>query len=42
MDFRNLYHTSLLLPMLAAGAAVADPMPVYQLKSAFIYNFASH
>ncbi|HMC12930.1 MAG TPA: YfiR family protein [Gallionellaceae bacterium] len=41
MDFRNLYHTSLLLPMLAAGAAVADPMPEYQLKSAFIYNFAT-
>jgi len=41
MDFRNLYRASLLLPMLAAGAAIADPIPEYQLKSAFIYNFAT-
>jgi hypothetical protein len=27
--------------MLATGIALADPVPEYQLKSAFIYNFAT-
>lgn len=41
MDLRNLLRASLLLLLLAAGGAVADPIPEYQLKSAFIYNFAT-
>lgn len=40
MDFRGVYRASLLL-LLAASAAAADNVPEYQLKSAFIYNFAT-
>lgn len=39
--FRSLYRASLLLLLLAAGPAMAEPVPEYQLKSAFIYNFAT-
>lgn len=41
MNFRNLSRASLLLWLLLADAAFAEPMPEYQLKSAFIYNFAT-
>jgi hypothetical protein len=41
MDFRNLIRASLFLTMLFPAAAHSAPIPEYQLKSAFIYNFAT-
>ncbi len=41
MDLRNFYRAHLFLLALAAGMAFSEPAPEYQLKSAFIYNFAT-
>lgn len=42
MLFRKLCRSSLLMMLLAlSGSAYSAPVPEYQLKSAFIYNFAT-
>ena len=41
MNFRNLIRALLLLALSFPAGAHSAPIPEYQLKSAFIYNFAT-